>query len=201
MNKNDILDKFMEITHQPFLFFAREIDEKPDNTFKTLKFLTQEDNVTAGMIAEYLDIKPSSVTQIIKKLEDAGTIKRLKSEQDARVTFVVLTDKGRESINAQGNISVSLKKAMFDGFTDEELNTLDNYLDRIDANISSEEFMEKLESIFSDDKRWEHFGKMSAKFGRAREQMLERGGFTGFGDFNHRGDFGGFEGFMRGHRK
>ncbi|MGX7738460.1 MarR family winged helix-turn-helix transcriptional regulator [Enterococcus faecalis] len=63
--------------------------------------LASEENVTAGRIAEYLDIKPSSVTQIIKKLESVKAVKRVKNESDARVTFVVLTDKGRESLSTQ----------------------------------------------------------------------------------------------------
>ena len=68
MKKTDILNKLLKIAQQPYLIFASSIEEKPDNTFETLKLLASEENVTAGRIAEYLDIKPSSVTQIIKKL-------------------------------------------------------------------------------------------------------------------------------------
>ncbi|MGG7078593.1 MarR family winged helix-turn-helix transcriptional regulator [Clostridium sardiniense] len=191
MNKNNILNKLMEITYQPFLIFANQVEEKSDNAFETLRLLEKEENVTAGRIAEYLDIKPSSVTQIIKKLEEAGTANRVKSENDARVTFVELTDKGRESINDQGKISSGLKDEMFKDFTEEELETLDKYLNRINENISSDEFNEKLNEIFGDDKRWKHFSKISAHFGRAREQMLER---SGFGNDVHRGFGGGFHG-------
>lgn len=205
MNKGEILNKFMSITQQSFLVFVNQVEEKPDNTFETLKLLSDEEKVTAGRIAEHLDIKPSSVTQIIKKLENAGTAKRVKSEDDARVTFVELSDKGRETLNAQGNISSGLKDEMFKGFTDEELETLDSFLNRIDDNLSSETFKEKIESVFGDDKRWEHLGQMSARFGRAREQMLERGGFEGLGGIGNRGgfdgQFGGFEGWKKGRNK
>lgn len=187
MNKNIILNKLMEIAYQPFFIFEYKVAEKPDNAFETLRLLAKEENVTAGRIAEYLDIKPSSVTQIIKKLEESGTAKRVKSEADARVIFVELTDKGRTSINEQGQISSSLKEEVFKDFTEEELETLDQYLSRINENISSDEFHEKLNAIFGNDELWKHFSKISAHFGRAREQMLEH---HGFGD-EFRGGFGG----------
>ncbi|NSN73494.1 winged helix-turn-helix transcriptional regulator [Enterococcus faecalis] len=199
MKKTDILNKLLKIAQQSYLIFASSIEEKPDNTFETLKLLASEENVTAGRIAEYLDIKPSSVTQIIKKLESVKAVKRVKNESDARVTFVVLTDKGRESLSTQGNISNGFNEEMFKGFSEEELESLNNYLERIEKNISSEEFLDKIETIFGDDKNWEHFRKISARYGRAREQMMGHDGFGRFGEFN--GEYGGFEGWKRGRRR
>ena len=204
MNTTDILNKLMEISHQPFLIFANRVEEKTDNAFETLQLLAKEENVTAGRISEYLDIKPSSVTQIVKKLEATGTIERIKSESDARVTFVVLTEKGRESLAERGAISTDLKDELFKGFSEEELQQLEAYLTRISKNSSSEEFQRKVNEIFSDDKRWQRFGKMSAHFGRAREQMLEKSRFDEFGGFPenfHGGGFGRDERHFHGRRR
>ncbi len=120
------------------------MEEKTDNAFETLRLLANEEKVTAGRIAEYLDIKPSSVTQIIKKLEDVGTAERVKSEEDARVTYVLITDKGRESLKDRGDISENLKVKLFKGFEEYELEKLDDYLIRMLENISSEDFQKKL---------------------------------------------------------
>lgn len=202
MDKTIILNRLLKIAQQPYLIFASSMEEKPDNTFETLKLLANEENVTAGRIAEYLDIKPSSVTQIIKKLEAVEAVKRVKSDTDARVTLVVLTDKGRENLNTQGDISKGFKDEMFSGFSDEELHALNEYLERLENNMSSEEFLDRIEMIFGDDKNWAHFDKMSARFGRAREQMMGHdrfGRFSGFGDFN--GEYGGFDGWKKGRRK
>jgi DNA-binding MarR family transcriptional regulator len=203
MNKDNILNKLMEISHQPFLIFANQVERKTDNAYETLLLLSKEDGVTAGRISEFLDIKPSSVTQIIKKLELAGTVERVKSEDDARVTFVRLTETGHRSIKDRGDISSSLREELFKGFADDELEKLEEYLSRIADNISNDEFKSKLNTIFGDDRRWHHFSQMSAHLGRAREQMLERNGIDGCGDFGedfHRA-FGG-EGrfFGRGRR-
>ncbi|MCZ3394218.1 MarR family transcriptional regulator, partial [Enterococcus faecium] len=119
--------------------------------------------------SEYLDIKPSSVTQIIKKLEKAGTVLREKSPKDSRVTVVKITDKGRESLKTHGSIGNTLKDVLFKDFSDSELEYLDQYLERMVNNIGSDEFSEKLNEVFDNDQRWAQFGKMSPHFERARE--------------------------------
>ncbi|MGC4019541.1 MAG: winged helix DNA-binding protein [Muricomes sp.] len=203
MNKNQILEKLTEIAHQPFFIFVNEVEEKVDNTLETLKLLAREEDVTAGRISEVLDIKPSSVTQIIKKLEEAGTAVREKSENDSRVTFVRITDKGRESLAQHSALGATLKDVLFKEFSDEELEQLNDYLGRMVENISGKEFQEKLKQVFSNDKHWERFSKMSAHLGRAREQMMERSGFGGFdryGRHDFDGRFGGFENWKRGRK-
>lgn len=169
MNKDEILDNLMKVSHEPFLVFANRVEEKTDNALETLKLLAKETNVTPGRISEYLDIKPSSVTQIIKKLEKAGTVLREKSPKDSRVTVVKITDKGRESLKTHGSIGNTLKDVLFKDFSDSELEYLDQYLERMVNNIGSDEFSEKLNEVFDNDQRWAQFGKMSPHFERARE--------------------------------
>ena len=199
MNKDEILDNLMKVSHEPFLVFANRVEEKTDNALETLKLLAKETNVTPGRISEYLDIKPSSVTQIIKKLEKAGTVLREKSPKDSRVTVVKFTDKGRESLKTHGSIGNTLKDVLFKDFSDSELEYLDQYLERMVNNIGSDEFSEKLNEVFDNDQRWAQFGKMSPHFERAREQMLRHNHFGRMqpGDFN---GFGGFEGWKKGRR-
>lgn len=199
MNKDEILDNLMKVSHEPFLVFANRVEEKTDNALETLKLLAKETNVTPGRISEYLDIKPSSVTKIIKKLEKAGTVLREKSPKDSRVTVVKITDKGRESLKTHGSIGNTLKDVLFKDFSDSELEYLDQYLERMVNNIGSDEFSEKLNEVFDNDQRWAQFGKMSPHFERAREQMLRHNHFGRMqpGDFN---GFGGFEGWKKGRR-
>ncbi|MCM6809593.1 MarR family transcriptional regulator [Pediococcus pentosaceus] len=199
MNKDEILDNLMKVSHEPFLVFANRVEEKTDNALETLKLLAKETNVTPGRISEYLDIKPSSVTQIIKKLEKAGTVLREKSPKDSRVTVVKITDKGRESLKTHGSIGNTLKDVLFKDFSDSELEYLDQYLERMVNNIGSDEFSEKLNEVFDNDQRWAQFGEMSPHFERAREQMLRHNHFGRMqpGDFN---GFGGFEGWKKGRR-
>jgi len=175
MKPNDILNKMLDISHRPFVFFSRFSDnDQSDNALKTLQLLNEEDRVTAGRIAEYLDIKPSSVTQIIRKLEDAKTAIKVKSSEDARVTYVKITDKGKASLNEKSDVIDDINAFVFKGFSSEEIETLQDYLERIESNISCEHFEDAINQIFCDDKRWQHFDKMNKRFGNAREKMMQK---------------------------
>ncbi|MCI1673083.1 MarR family winged helix-turn-helix transcriptional regulator [Bifidobacterium tibiigranuli] len=192
VNRNDILHKIADIGYQPFLIFATQAEEKTDNTLETLRLLSEEENVTAGRISEYLDIRPSSVTQIINKLERAGMAARVKSEDDARITFVRLTDKGRESAEQGDSVIAALNEALFKGFSQQDLASFDSYLSRLQASIDGEEFQHKLFDLFGNDARWRRLSQMSSRFGRARAHMMRRSGFPDEGEafrggYGHRG--------------
>lgn len=205
MHEENILNNLNNITHNPFLIFANQVESKPDNTFKALKFIAKEKNVTAGRISEYLDIKPSSVTQIIKKLEEAGTAERIKSKEDARVTLVSITEKGLASLETKSEISTSLRAELFKEFTEAELAQFDDYLGRVTASLFSETFQKQIEELFAKDKHWQRIEQMSAHIGRAREQMMDQeelrrrpGGFGRRGNGFEPNQQRGFDGWKRG---
>lgn len=56
--------------------------------------------VTAGDIAERLGVTTARVAALLKRLESKGFIERHRSEADARVTEVVLTDEGEARVHA-----------------------------------------------------------------------------------------------------
>lgn len=193
MYSKQTLNVLMELAHQPFLVFANQVERKTDNTLETLQLLSKETQVTAGRISDYLDIKPSSVTQIIKKLEETEMAVKVKSTEDARVVFVEITEKGKAALEDRKNASVGLNDAIFQGLSETEIKDLLRYLQQIQENLSSEAFREMVEEVFGDDRRWQQFSKMSAHFGRAREQMMERGRY----DRMHGGMHGGMHGMFR----
>lgn len=179
MIQNEILKKLTEISQQPFLRFFHRIGEKTDNTVKTLILLTQEEQVTAGRISEYLDIKPSSVTQIIKKLESMSAVEKVKSSEDARVVFVEITPQGKQFLEDNSLNSATVTEGLFTGFSESELLQLNDYLAKIEENVKSESFRQKLNATFADDKKWKKFEGMSARFEKAREQMIDDERFAG----------------------
>lgn len=179
MNHNEILTNLMEISHQPFLRFFDRIGEKTDNTIKTLVLLNQEKYVTAGRISEYLDIKPSSVTQIIKKLESMSAVEKVKSTEDARVIFLEITNQGKQFLEDKSLNPTAFTEDIFVDFSETELRQLNDYLIKIENNIQSESFQQKLNATFADDKKWQKFSGMSARFEKAREQMIDDERFIG----------------------
>lgn len=57
--------------------------------------LWEDDDQTIGAIAARLDLEPSTITPLVKRLELAGQVMRQRNPADERQVKVTLTDKGR----------------------------------------------------------------------------------------------------------
>lgn len=60
-----------------------------------LRTLAENDGMTQTEIAEKLDIRPSSLGELVLKLVENGFVERRQNENDKRVINVYLTEKGR----------------------------------------------------------------------------------------------------------
>lgn len=66
--------------------------------FPVLYILAQQESATVTEIARAIDHSHPSVSQIVKKMKSKGLVTINKSEQDARVSVVSLSDTGRQAI-------------------------------------------------------------------------------------------------------
>lgn len=57
--------------------------------------LWENDEQTIGSIASRLDLEPSTITPLVKRLEQAGHVVRRRNPQDERQVNVTLTKEGR----------------------------------------------------------------------------------------------------------
>lgn len=88
-------------------------------------------------LAEHLDITPAAVTGTLKKMEQDGYVERTLG-QDNRFNELRITEKGRELVNESRKIFSEVDSSMFDGFTDEELDTYIFCLEKLQANIKKQ---------------------------------------------------------------
>lgn len=175
--ESTLMKQLLQILHRPLsAYFSHAKLKKPSNTMDALRLLSSEDDVTAGRLSEYLDIKPASITQMLNKLETSGKIARIKSEKDARITYVVLTDLGKHSTTTEEGLSVRVCQEIFKGFTKVDLAQLNVYLARIDSNIKDEEIKASLDSILAEDRDWQRFTRML----KNRHQKLDGSRIKGF---------------------
>jgi DNA-binding MarR family transcriptional regulator len=83
-------------------------------------------------LAERLMLTPSGVTRLLDGLERDGWVKKGQCESDARVTYAVLTDEGRERLEAAGRTHVEQIREIFEErFSGEELERLIDLLGRL----------------------------------------------------------------------
>ena len=64
--------------------------------YTVLHRLLEKDGVTQQDLLRHMDIRSASMSETLKKMEDAGWISRTTSETDRRAATITLTDEGRE---------------------------------------------------------------------------------------------------------
>ncbi|MDD4321462.1 MAG: MarR family winged helix-turn-helix transcriptional regulator [Acidaminococcaceae bacterium] len=91
--------------------------------------------VTMKDVADTIHRTKPTVTVLIAKLVDLGLVKKERSAEDARVSYVELTDKGRDFKEVFEAISLSVTKKLFQGFSEIEQKKFEEYLNRVYTNI------------------------------------------------------------------
>ena len=86
-------------------------------------------------LARILEISPAALTATVKALEKGGCISRQVDEKDNRRNFLFVTDKGREKVEESHRLFEEMDKATFEGFSDEEMETLIGMLRRMADNL------------------------------------------------------------------
>lgn len=149
MEQKDILINLTELMRQPSLWFTmmshgQEHRQRPNNQRRLLRILsTSSQPITAGTIADILDIRPASVTQIIKKLEEGGRVERIKDQQDARIVLIKITQNGLDFLNELDSTRNKLENEIFDVFTDSEQQHFGEQLEQLNAHLNDEQFNEQ----------------------------------------------------------
>jgi DNA-binding MarR family transcriptional regulator len=91
-------------------------------------------------LAERLMLTPSGVTRLLDGLERDGWVRKGSCESDARVTYAVLTDEGRERMESAGRTHVGQIREIFEErYSADELETLVELLGRLPGATGSGE--------------------------------------------------------------
>jgi DNA-binding MarR family transcriptional regulator len=112
------------------------------NDYEALLHLSRADEhgLKRVDLAERLMLTPSGVTRLLDGLERDGWVRKGSCESDARITYAVLTEEGRERLESAGRSHLRQIRVIFEErFADDELQTLVELLDRLPgANGPSE---------------------------------------------------------------
>jgi DNA-binding MarR family transcriptional regulator len=89
----------------------------------TLRYISQRNNCTSSELAEVFAVNKSAVTAIITRLVDKELIQRTRDENDRRVVYLTLTDKGKALFNQCEQRIHSLVEGIITKFNEEEINS------------------------------------------------------------------------------
>lgn len=81
------------------------------------------------------NIRRSSVTSVLQLMEKNELIKRVSVSEDARLKKIILTEKGIEIQKHVHNSIDAMERELRDEFTEDELNTFINLVDRLSKKI------------------------------------------------------------------
>lgn len=104
--------------------------------YLVLNVLWEKDDLRVGTIAARLDLEASTITPLVKRLEAASLVRRVRSIEDERSVLVSLTDKGK-ILSEQ---SRCLGEALFAkiGMTTKDLAALNQQIRRLRAALITE---------------------------------------------------------------
>ena len=88
-------------------------------------------------LAEMLDITPAAVTLAIKKLELLGLVSRAQGK-DNRYLELEITVKGKEIVKETKKLFSEADIAIFDGFSEEELDIYVLFLEKMQNNMKNQ---------------------------------------------------------------
>lgn len=165
---------------------------------RVLAILIKEDGLIQSQLAEILDLRPSSLAELMKKLEAAGAITRVADEQDKRIKRVYLTEAGRKKIEGhlcqheeqsdvffggltpqeQQQFSMLMQK-MTDGWSEEFQQQFRHFVDPMDRLEAMQQFREQMKERFDNATSREDMHKI-------REEMMKHRDLFGRHGWPHR---------------
>lgn len=110
--------------------FARE---------RILRFIGEQEPISQNRLSELLGIRPQSLSETLKKLEQDGYIRRTKNEADKRETLVTLTDTGRQRQEEVQSARTEQVERFLSPLTEEEQRQLFTLLCKLTGTKQEEE--------------------------------------------------------------
>ena len=148
MNKYDI-EKIRENPNRTVLMIANEViklfEEKIAKTDtvmlkeKTarliLAYLSRKDGVTQHELVKITQMKGSTVSVAITKMEEAGYVKRVPDDYDMRATRVFITKKGKEISDEQKMLLDKTDAEIMKGISERDIRVAKYVLEKMLDNI------------------------------------------------------------------
>ena len=105
--------------------------------FHIIGFLkrNKENNITQKEICEFMKMKAPTISLTLQSMEQEGYVERVKSENDSRCMYVVLSKKGEELDDKIRGFFQVAENTMKDALTNEELDVLVSCLEKIGKEL------------------------------------------------------------------
>jgi MarR family transcriptional regulator, transcriptional regulator for hemolysin len=140
MGQHRSIGRLISILHRASqMYFQRESLPLglPHGQFHALHFIAQNEGLPQSQIQTHFELDKGSVSSLMKGLEKNGFIERRPDELDKRSAKIYLTAKARKQLPAINKVFKQWTCQLLAGFSDEEKETLFDYMERMMANVKA----------------------------------------------------------------
>lgn len=133
--KNDVMRSVLKLMRAMRRQPVRPANEFPPAIQRTLWILRKTDGITAADLCEKLDVRPSSMSELLGRMEEKFLIKREGDENDKRAVKILLSETGKEAADRM-EAKITAERDKFTAcFTDEEAEKFAELCDKLSAHL------------------------------------------------------------------
>jgi DNA-binding MarR family transcriptional regulator len=104
---------------------------------RLLLLIAENDGIIQRDLAEEMDVRPSSMTEMLAKMEQLGLILRNQDEKDQRVMHIFLTEEGKAAAEESKSANAKLTDVLFQSLTEEEIEEMLRITEKLTAHLNA----------------------------------------------------------------
>lgn len=105
--------------------------------YRLLRLIADNDGVIQRDLADEMDMRPSSMTEMLSRMEQMGLIRREPDEKDQRAFHIHLTEAGRAMAEEAAGATEGIAGEMFKNMTEEEIAAMLGFTKKLGANLDA----------------------------------------------------------------
>jgi len=139
-----LITKIRQLSQQIFDKLLKEykIDEISAAQGRVMFPLWREDNMAFQDLKKKAMLSKATLSYMLDKLEEAGHIERIRSEEDKRTIYIKLTKRNKALQDKFVQVSNEMRDIFYSDFAEEEIDEFEAYLERLLDNLTK--FSEKI---------------------------------------------------------
>ncbi|AUC85171.1 MarR family transcriptional regulator [Polaribacter sp. ALD11] len=147
MNKHKSIDHQLRATWQAVAKVYNEQAVKHDSTMATafvLLNIDKEKGTPSTALGPLMGMEPTSLSRILKNMEDKGAISREKNPDDGRSVIIKLTAYGKEMRKVSKGHVIQFNETVVNNVTEKDLEGFFNVTSRINKLIADKEIYKEI---------------------------------------------------------
>ena len=134
-----LITKIRQVSQQIFNKLLKEykIEEISAAQGRVMFPLWREDNISFQDLKRKAMLSKATLSYMLDKLEEAGHIERVRSEEDKRIIYIKLTKRNKELQDKYLQVSNAMNNLFYKGFSEEEIDEFESYLTRLLENLTT----------------------------------------------------------------